>query len=293
MSPSVTATIAAAVAKTKISIVQYLNAVPLAWGILEGPQKEEFDAVFSTPAECAAQLASGEVDVGLIPSIEYQRIPGARIVAGPAIASHSRALSVILLSLVPLFRIRSVAHDSASRASVALTQVILNEFYGNKPEFRPGDPDAASLLADSDAALLIGDAALRYRFENQLPSVEGQKGVIRQGAEPVQTFDLMERWHSLTGLPFVFACWAARKGFTDSTVGEKLVASRSFGLENLDTIAQRYTEKLGMDKAFLLEYLHKNMDYHMDSDGVAALGLFYEMASRAGALKTTRGIEFL
>ena len=280
-------------AKTKISVVQYLNSVPLAWGILEGPQKDQFDAVFSTPAECAAQLASGEVDIGLIPSIEYQRIPGTRIVAGPAVASHSRALSVILLSLVPLFRIRSVAHDSASRASVALTQVILNEFYGNKPEFRPGDPDPVSMLADNDAALLIGDPALRHRFENQLPDVEKEKEFVRDGAEPVQTFDLMERWNNLTGLPFVFAFWAARKGFKDTTIAEGLTESRTFGLENLKTIAERYQEKLGIDKAFLLDYLQKNMDYHMDSDGVAALGQFYQMAAQAGALKSVRGIEFL
>jgi chorismate dehydratase len=281
------------VAKTKISVVQYLNSVPLAWGILEGPQKDQFDAVFSTPAECAAQLASGEVDIGLIPSIEYQRIPGTRIVAGPAVASHSRALSVILLSLVPLFRIRTVAHDSASRASVALTQVILNEFYGIKPEFRPGDPDPVSMLADNDAALLIGDPALRHRFENQLPDVEKEKEFVRDGAEPVQTFDLMERWNNLTGLPFVFAFWAARKGFNDATIAEGLTESRTFGLENLKTIAERYQEKLGIDKAFLLDYLQKNMDYHMDSDGVAALGQFYQMAARAGALKSVRGIEFL
>ena len=280
-------------AKTKISVVQYLNSVPLAWGILEGPQKDQFDAVFSTPAECAAQLASGEVDIGLIPSIEYQRIPGTRIVAGPAVASHSRALSVILLSLVPLFRIRTVAHDSASRASVALTQVILNEFYGIKPEFRPGDPDPVSMLADNDAALLIGDPALRHRFENQLPDVEKEKEFVRDGAEPVQTFDLMERWNNLTGLPFVFAFWAARKGFNDATIAEGLTESRTFGLENLKTIAERYQEKLGIDKAFLLDYLQKNMDYHMDSDGVAALGQFYQMAARAGALKSVRGIEFL
>ncbi len=280
-------------AKTKISVVQYLNSVPLAWGILEGPQKDHFDAVFSTPAECAAQLASGEVDLGLIPSIEYQRIPGSRIVAGPAVVSHSRALSVILLSLVPLFRIRSVAHDSASRASVALTQVVLNEFYGNKPQFRSSDPDPSSMLTNSDAALLIGDPALRFRFLNPLPNAENEKSLVRKGAEPIQSFDLMERWNNLTGLPFVFAFWAARNGFSDVSVAARLRESRSFGLENLDTIAERYSEKLGVDKAFLLAYLRKNIGYHMDSDGVAGMSQFYQMAARAGALKSVRGIEFL
>ena len=280
-------------AKTKISVVQYLNSVPLVWGILEGPQKEDFEAVFSTPAECAAHLASGEVDLGLIPSIEYQRIPGCRIVPGPAIASQRRALSVMLLSLMPLHRIRSVAYDGASRASVVLTKVILNEFYGNRPEFRSEQPDPAAMLAQSDAALLIGDPALRYRFDNRLPNAERQQDLIREGSEPVQSFDLMERWNNLTGLPFVFAFWAARKEFHDSTVIEKLLASRAHGLANIETIAARYEEKLGVDRAFLQEYLERCMDYHMDSDGVEALQEFYLMATRVGALKSVRDINFL
>lgn len=280
-------------AKTRISIVKYLNAVPLAWGILEGPQSEHFEPVLSTPAECADQLAAGTVDVGLIPSIEYQRIPGSRILAGPAIASRSRALSVLLLSMVPLVRVRSVAYDQASRASVVLTKVILNEFYRNRPSFQGSEPDPAEMLGRSDAALLIGDVALRYKAEHELPSAEGQKAFIRDGAEPVFTFDLMERWNNLTGLPFVFAFWAARPGFQDQSVTDRLLESREFGLERLDAIADRYAERLGLDRNFLYRYLDRNMDYHMDSDGVEALRLFYSMAMRAGALRSVRTVEFL
>src|SRR5678816_1767122 len=99
----------------KISVVKYLNAVPLAWGILEGPQKADFDPILSTPAECADQLAKGSVDVGLIPSIEYQRIKGSRIVPGPAVASIYQVRSVILVSMVPLFKVKTVACDKGSR----------------------------------------------------------------------------------------------------------------------------------------------------------------------------------
>src|SRR5438132_11035661 len=88
--------------KSKVSIVKYLNAVPLAWGILEGPQKENFDPVLSTPSECADQLAKASVDIGLIPSIEFQRIKGTRIVPGPAVAALYKVRSVILVSVVPL-----------------------------------------------------------------------------------------------------------------------------------------------------------------------------------------------
>jgi hypothetical protein len=99
----------------KISVVKYLNAVPLAWGILEGPQKADFEPILSTPAECADQLAKGSVDVGLIPSIEYQRIKGSRIVPGPAVASIYQVRSVILVSMVPLWKVKTVACDNGSR----------------------------------------------------------------------------------------------------------------------------------------------------------------------------------
>src|ERR1041385_6659553 len=106
-------------AKSKISIVKYLNAVPLAWGILEGPQKEVFDPILNTPAECSDQLSNRHVDIGLIPSIEFQRIKGCRIVPGPAVASVNRVRSVILVSVVPLWKVKTVACDSGSRTSVA------------------------------------------------------------------------------------------------------------------------------------------------------------------------------
>src|SRR5207244_11214628 len=124
-------------AKNKISIVKYLNAVPLAWGILEGPQKDSFDPVLSTPAECADQLAKGSVDIGLIPSIEFQRIKGSRIVPGPAVASLYQVRSVILVSMMPLWKVKTVACDNGSRTSVALTRIIFNEFYHTSPYFRP------------------------------------------------------------------------------------------------------------------------------------------------------------
>src|SRR5207249_3676641 len=205
-------------AKGKISVVKYLNAVPLAWGILEGPQREVFDPILSTPAECADQLAQGRVDIGLIPSIEFQRIKGSRIVPGPAVASLYFVRSVILVSVVPLWKVRTVACDSGSRTSVALAKIIFNDFYHTHPDFRPADPNLANMLAQSDAALLIGDHALKFMETNALPDVENHKALVRLGSEPIEVFDLAERWRFLTGLPFVFAFWAVREGFRDSGI---------------------------------------------------------------------------
>jgi chorismate dehydratase len=277
---------------TKISVVKYLNAVPLAWGILEGPQKQSFEPILSTPAECADQLSKGTVDVGLIPSIEFQRIKGCRIVPGPAVASLYQVRSVILVSVVPLWKVRTVACDSGSRTSVALTRIIFDEFYHIRPDFRPADPNLAQMLSQNDAALLIGDNALRFMEENDRPNLESQKPLLRLGAEPLEVFDLAERWRFLTGLPFVFAFWAVRDGYNDPTVVDKLKASRDFGVANIPVIAEKYAESLQIKKEFIRDYLEKNVHYYMDQTGLESLRMFYEKAARVGAIKSVRGLQF-
>jgi len=280
-------------ARNKISIVKYLNAVPLAWGILEGPQKDSFDPVLSTPAECAEQLAKGSVDIGLIPSIEYQRIKGSRVVPGPAVASLYQVRSVILVSMVPLFQVKTVACDSGSRTSVALTKIIFNEFYHITPDFKPAEPNLANMLAQNDAALLIGDNALKFMAENDLINLESQKPLLRQGFEPLEVFDLAERWRFLTGLPFVFAFWAVRDGFKDTGIVDSLKASRDFGVANIPTIAERYSETLQIKKEFIQGYLEKNVHYYMDYACLESLQLFYDKAAKVGAIKSARSVQFL
>jgi len=280
-------------AKNKISIVKYLNAVPLAWGILEGTQKEKFEPVLSTPAECADQLAKGSVDIGLIPSIEFQRIKGARIVPGPAVASLYQVRSVILVSVLPLWKVKTVACDSGSRTSVALTKIIFDEFYHIRPDFKPAEPNLAHMLSQNDAALLIGDNALKFVEQNNLPNIETQKPLVRMGSEPLEVFDLAERWRFLTGLPFVFAFWAVRDGFKEAGVVDTLKASRDFGVANIPTIAEKYSETLQMKKDFLQSYLEKNVHYYMDQSCLEALQLFYEKAAKVGAIRSVRSLQFI
>ena len=280
-------------AKSKISIVKYLNAVPLAWGIIDGPQKPAFEPVFSTPAECADQLAQGAVDIGLIPSIEFQRIKGSRIVLGPVVASTHRVRSVILVSVVPLWKVKTVAFDKGSRTSVTLSRIIFSEFYHTHPDFKPAEPDLARMLAESDAALLIGDHALKFMEDNERPDAARQKPLLRLGAEPLHVFDLVERWRFLTGLPFVFAFWAVRQGFDGSSALEFLRQSRDFGVRNIPAIAEKYSGELQIKKEFLREYLERNVHYYMDRACAEALELFYEKASEVGAIKSVRAPVYL
>jgi chorismate dehydratase len=281
------------VPKTKISVVKYLNSIPLAWGILEGPQADQFEPVLHTPAECADQLQQGKVDIGLIPSIEFQRIKGTKIIAGPAVASRHRVKSVLLISVKPLWQVKTVAVDNTSRTSAALARIVFKEFYQITPDFRPAPGNLAEMLAQSDAAVLIGDTALQFIQEHELPNEEKQKAFIKYGPEPLEVFDLAERWKLLTGLPFVFAFWAARPGFTDERVADALRASREYGLAHIPEIARRYAEPLSLKEEFLREYLTSNVDYHMDEACVEGLRQFYELAARVGATKSARSVQFL
>jgi chorismate dehydratase len=277
----------------KISIVKYLNAVPLAWGILEGPQKELFNPVLSTPVECAEQLAAGSVDIGLIPSIEFQRIKGSRIVPGPAVASLYSVRSVILVSMMPLWKVKTVACDSGSRTSVALAKIIFDEFYHTHPDFRPAEPNLSNMLGQSDSALLIGDNALKFMETNERPNIDNQKSMVRLGSEPLEVFDLAERWRFLTGLPFVFAFWAVREGFKESGLVDTLKQSRDFGVANIPAIAAKYSESLQIKKEFVQEYLERNVHYYMDQSCLDALELFYEKAAHVGAIRSARKVQFV
>jgi predicted solute-binding protein len=281
------------VTKTKISIVRYLNAAPLAWGILEGAQAGDFEPVLSTPAECADQLTSGAVDIGLIPSIEYQRIKGAKAIPGPVIACRHRVRSVLLISTKPLWEVKTVACDSGSRTSVVLARILMNEFYQSKPEFRTAEPDLARMLSQCDAAVIIGDNALKFMEDNEQPNAEKQKAYLKLSPEPLLVFDLVERWKVLTGLPFVFAFWTARPGFQNKGVIDLLKASRDFGVANTTVIAERYAETLSIKKEYLQEYLDRNVSYYTDDECVEGLRQFYEKAAHIGAIPSARAVEYL
>src|SRR5262249_14576703 len=121
------------VSRLRLSIVYYLNSLPLSWGFMHGNQRELFELDFSPPSRCADLLGQGNVDVGLIPVIEYQRIPGLKIIPGLAVASKSNVRSVLLISKVPMQQIRSVAMDASSRTSVCLLRILLRNALKTEP----------------------------------------------------------------------------------------------------------------------------------------------------------------
>ena len=235
--------------KFRLSIIDYLNAAPLNHGFKHGLGYEHFHLQFHVPSVCADKLRTGEVDAGLISSIEYLRIPELKIVPGLCIASPKRVRSVVILSKVPAEEIRSLALDTSSRTSVVLGQLLLRERYGVSPAIADMGPDLDAMLEQHDAALLIGDQAMRSRKE----------GLI--------VLDLAEEWHEWTGLPFVFALWAVRADAAVLAVPGGVAPffhkSLEIGMAKLPDIVEEARRTIGWTRLELNEYLTQNISYHL------------------------------
>jgi chorismate dehydratase len=258
----------------KLSVVQYLNTVPLIWGMLHGDQRGKFDLQLTTPAQCADALHRRQVDAGIIPSIEYQRLDQAQILPGMSIAAKNEVKSVLLLSKVPIAKIRTVATDNSSRTSAALLRILLCKFYSRSITFRPHDPRPEVMLACADAALVIGDVALTYT------------------GQVAEVYDLAVEWKRFTGLPFVFALWVGHDHRNLAELQPDFVASLAFGLSHIDDIAAEYAPKLGISPEAVKVYLTRNVDYSLDEENQRGLRLFYNLASEAGIIPTVKELAF-
>ena len=258
----------------RLSVVQYLNTVPLIWGMLHGKQKDRFDLKLTVPSGCADAIAGRQADVGIVPSIEFQRMEDVAIIPGMSIASKFEVKSVVLLSKKPLAEVRTVALDQSSRTSAALVRILLQKFYSRQVDFLPAAPDPVEMLKHADAALLIGDPALTYNGPR------------------AEAYDLAREWRKFTGLPFVFAVWMGHHGASLSRSRADFAASRDFGLAHVDDIAAEYAPLLGLTPSFVRVYLTRNIDYSLDEENLQGLKLFYKLAHEVGITPANKQIRF-
>lgn len=246
-----------------MSAVSYLNTVPLVWGMLHGPQSEIFDLRFALPSECADQLASGEADIGIVPVIEMAR-QKLDYFRGTGIACRGPVRSILLVSKVPFSEIRVLATDSGSRTSVMLSRVILAEKFGVEPAVISRRADLAPMLGEADAALLIGDAALR----------------VDPATLPFESLDLGEEWTSLTGLPMVFAVWAGRKEIIQQRYADAFVESCRFGISSIGDIVPAEARARGFAEPVVRQYLTRHIVFELSDRDYAGMNLYLERALR-------------
>ena len=268
--------------RLRISAISYLNTAPLMWDFEHGEAGPEFDISYTLPSGCARALAEGSADIGIIPAAAYAEIPGLQVLPEVAIASRRAVRSILLVSKVPIEKVRSVALDTSSLTSVALTKVLFEKWLGGGRTFTAMAPNVDAMLAEHDAGLLIGDPALkidRARYH---------------------TIDLAEEWIRHTGKPFVFAFWAVRcDALPEAAPSLDLPAvfqkSRDHGLEasSLDQIAREWAPRLDITEADVRSYLTQNIHYQLDAGCLEGLRLFYQYAAEIGALSVTPEVQFV
>lgn len=250
--------------RLKVCAVSYLNTVPLVWGMLHGPQKGLFDLLFRIPAECADMLESGEADVGILPCYELLR-QDLEQVPGVGIACRGPVRSILLILKCPPEEVRTLAADTSSRTSVALARVLLKRRYGNAPQIIRLPPNLDAMMAAADAALVIGDPALR----------------IDPAAVPYDVRDLGQEWLEMTGLPMVFAVWAGRRGRLDAEAIRAFQDSCSWGLARIEEIVCSESAPRGFTPELVRYYLTSNLICQLGPEEYRGLELFFRYAKES------------
>jgi chorismate dehydratase len=266
----------------RISAISYLNTAPLMWDFEHANAGRDFDISYTLPSACARALQAGTADIGIIPAAAYTQVPGLVVLPGVAIASRRPVRSILLVSRVPVDQIRTVALDTSSMTSVALTKILFEKWLGGGRTFTSMAPNLEQMLAQHDAALVIGDPALQIDRSRYL------------------TLDLAEEWMRYTSKPFVFAFWAVRQAVLREVPSSQDLAavfqqSRDHGLEpaSLDHITREWAPRLGLKESDVHSYLIENIYYYLDPPCIEGLHLFYRYAAEIGALPAAPSIDFL
>ena len=260
-------------AQMQIGAVSYLNSRPLIEG-LEGLLPSA-NLVLDYPSRLADALSNGQLDVALIPSIEYFRRPGYEVISDACVAARGEVLSVKLYCRVHPGQIRTLALDEGSRTSAALTKVILAERYGVIPKTEPLSMESTTTDSSADAVLLIGDRAMHSPEESF-----------------TEVMDLGQFWYDWTGLPFVFAMWVARREVNTEGVDEALSHARDLGIANVADIAREEAPRLGISETLAHTYLTRNLHYHLTSAERSGLKLFSELAAQHNLVKPNVDIVY-
>ena len=249
--------------RVRVGAVSYLNTKPLIYPLLNkrlNLTNGEIDLFLDYPSRLADDLKTGNLDVALIPIIEYFRSPGYRIVPNISISSRGPVRSIQLFTHVPIASIRNVAFDTSSRTSRALVQIWLAEKYQLHPEFTSCPPSIDPQSVDADAVLLIGDAAMGLSCTAN------------------SALDLGAEWQEFVGLPFVYACWVAREDVNLRNVPKILQCAKKLGINQIPKIAHTEAQKIGLPEDACKDYLTNHIFYDLGAAEIAGMMKFYELA---------------
>lgn len=261
----------------RLAASNYSNSAPLIWSFWRGARRNEVEYLpDAAPAKCAEMLRENLVDAALTPVIEYQRIRETLIVPNVCVAARKKVESVILVTKgADLKLANSVALDVSSKTSVALTRIIFREFLGKTPEFVAHESDVEKMLETADAALLIGDPALRVNRAKY------------------RIFDIVELWREFTGCGFVFAFWLVNQNAVKIIEQIDFAAARDEGLRKISEILDFYQKDVSLERADFEKYLTESIVYTLDDELFAGLRLFYQLAHKHRLIENIKPISFL
>lgn len=232
-----------------------------------------------TPSECAARLADGRADIGLIPIASLATTPNLRILPGCTIASKGRVRSLLLVHRAKqaLATLRSVAADTASRTTLAYARIMFHKWGNPDVPFVPMAADLDLMLDRADAAILIGDPALL--------ALEERSNRFERAGEELVYLDLAEEWQALTGLAFVSAVWCAAHGSPlDESVAKDFIASRDHGMASIEALVAEWSGRIPVSESTIRSYLTTNIHYVLDEECVEGMRGFFRMAAECGVL---------
>ena len=238
-----------------------------------GPQKGLFDFRFDLPALCAAAVGDGTADIGLVPSAELDRL-GLAFLPDLGIACEGPVRSILLVSRCEFSQIRTLAVDSGSRTSVALTRIILAERYDCRPLMTAQAPRLEDMLAEADAALIIGDPALH----------------LDPAVLPYRTIDLGAEWVAWTGLPMVFAVWAGRQSRLTESVANAFLGSYEWGIGRMDEMVACAVAERGFAAGLAREYLTRHIVYRLSEKHLEGLRLFRRLAAELPVIGSRKAL---
>lgn len=264
--------------RPRVGHIQFLNCLPIYWGLMRSGALLDVELTKDAPDRLNAALVAGDLDIGPISLVEYLRHADELLLLPDlAVGSDGPVLSVNLVSQKPLEQVTRVALGSTSRTGVLLARMLLAERYGVHPEFFACPPELNTMLLEADAAVVIGDVALRAMYEAP--------------ALGLTVADLGEAWREWTGLPMVFAVWAVRRDFAAAHPGqvkdvhEAFLRSRDLCLSELDEVAQAGARWEPFDAATLATYF-RTLDFSLGSRQVEGIREFARRAAALGAAPT-------
>lgn len=242
---------------------------------MHGSMKHQVTLTDPVPAKCADLLAAGAVDAALVPVIEYQRIPAVHLVPGVCVGSKEEVRSVVLVTHSDdLKSVQSVALDESSRTSATLVKIIFQEFLGNKPGWQTAVPNLSQMLAENDAALIIGDPGMTFSRDGY------------------HVWDLARLWHDYTGLGFVFAMWMLRDDAANAARGLDFASARDEGLASLNEIVDYYQKLVPLSRADIVGYLTDNISFTPNDTMQQGMDLYFRLAYKHGLIDSLKALQF-